>query len=246
MTIYDYVSGKERVENILDNDLKIIEKDKVPSKDNFTFENGYISWVTGLFVDIRDSSSLFSNENNENVSKIIRSFCSEIIEILRDEENIREIGIRGDCVYSIHTTPKERDELKIARLAFWINTYMIMFNKLLVKRDFPQIDVGIGVATSKELVVKAGRKGVGIYDNVWIGNAVSKASKLSSIGNKDDYGPIVFSKESYNYFIRHLDNENTEDAYSWFTEHYDKYLGYFYSANIVKKEFRDWINEKII
>ena len=243
MSVYDYVQGKKRIEDILDNDLKVIEKDKVPSKDNFTFENGYVSWVTGLFVDIRDSSSLFANDNNEDVSKIIRSFTSEVIEILRNEKNIREIGIRGDCVYSIHTTPKKGDELRVARRSFWINTYMKMLNKLLIHRGFSEIEVGIGVATSKELVVKAGRKGVGIYDNVWIGKAVSKASKLSSLGNKDNYGPIIFSETSYDNFIKQLDKENDGDAYSWFTKHYDNVLGYFYSGNVIKLGFDEWIDK---
>ena len=52
--------------------------------------------MSGIFVDIRDSSKLFADENKEKVSKIVRAFSSEIIEILRDDENLREIGIRGD------------------------------------------------------------------------------------------------------------------------------------------------------
>ena len=58
MAIYDYHKGKERVENILDNELKVVEQGKLPHDDSFTFTNGYYSWVTAIFVDIRDSSSL--------------------------------------------------------------------------------------------------------------------------------------------------------------------------------------------
>lgn len=102
MSVYDYKQGKNRVESIFDNYMEIEEKDRLPSDENFTFENGYLSWVTAIFVDIRDSTSLFAN-NDEPTAKVVRAFTSEIIEILRNDENIREIGIRGDCVYAIYT-----------------------------------------------------------------------------------------------------------------------------------------------
>lgn len=83
MASYDYKEGKKRVEAILDNELEIIEQDKLPAIDKLTFDNAYKSWVSAIFVDIRDSTSLFTEEDKEKVSKIIRSFTSEIIEILR-------------------------------------------------------------------------------------------------------------------------------------------------------------------
>lgn len=95
MATYDYIKGEKRIEGILDNELKIIEQNELPNDEPFTFSNGYYSWVSGIFVDIRDSSKLFADENKEKVSKIVRAFSSEIIEILRDDENLREIGIRG-------------------------------------------------------------------------------------------------------------------------------------------------------
>lgn len=40
----------------------------------------------------------------------MKSFTSELIEILRKNDNLRDIGIRGDCIYAIYTTPKETDD----------------------------------------------------------------------------------------------------------------------------------------
>ncbi|NQT57762.1 MAG: hypothetical protein HQ557_02145 [Bacteroidetes bacterium] len=96
---YDYKIGKERIKEILDNELQVIENNKIPSNDNFTFSNAYYGWVTGIFIDIRDSSDLFTKED-------------------------------------------------------------------------------------KELVIKAGRKDTGINNQVWIGDAVSKASTLSTLGTE--------------------------------------------------------------
>ena len=98
MASYDYEAGRERIDAILDNKLDVVETDIIPNDQDFTFENGYYGWVTGVFVDIRDSSTLFADGDKEKVSKIVRCFTSEIIEILRGNDNEREIGIRGDCV----------------------------------------------------------------------------------------------------------------------------------------------------
>lgn len=114
MAEYDYRRGKERIEEILDNELKIIDQKNIPTDSAFTFFNGYYSWVSAIFVDMRDSSTLFADKDKEKVSKIIRSFTSEIIEILRSDDNLREIGIRGDCVYGIYSTPQKNDILELA------------------------------------------------------------------------------------------------------------------------------------
>jgi len=240
MATYDYKNGKERIEDILYGKLEVVKKDKLPKESEFTFDNAYQSWVTGLFVDIRNSTKLFSEEDKNQVSKIIRSFTSEIIEILRLDNNLREIGIRGDCVYAVYATPQKDDIYEIADKSFFVNTFMKMLNSLLEKRGYPTIEVGIGVSSAEELVVKAGRENVGINNLVWIGDAVTKASKFSGFGNKNGCKSLVFSYVSYINIIERLKTEN-KDAESWFTEKYDLELGRYYTANIVKTEFNDWI-----
>ena len=93
MADYDYKVGKQRLEEILDNDMEVVEQDKLPNDDDFTFTNGYYSWVSAIFVDMRDSTELCADEDKEKLAKVFRSFSSEIIEILRDDDNLREIGI---------------------------------------------------------------------------------------------------------------------------------------------------------
>ena len=67
MASYDYKEGKKRVEAILDNELKIIEQDKLPAIDKLTFDNAYKSWVSAIFVDIRNSTALFTEEDKEKL-----------------------------------------------------------------------------------------------------------------------------------------------------------------------------------
>lgn len=243
MATYDYKAGKKRIDNILSNNLEVIENNKVPKDSEFTFDNAYYSWVTGLFVDIRDSSSLFSDEDKEKVSKVIRSFTSEIIEILRNDENLREIGIRGDCVYAIYTTPQTDDISEIMDKAYYINTYMKMLNILLKDKNYPTISVGIGISSAQELVVKAGRKDVGINSKVWIGDAVTKSSNLASLGSKNGLKAIVISSCTHSNIIDKFVRKNGEEARSWFTCHSDAKHGTYYDASIIKTEFDKWIND---
>ena len=74
MATYDYRKGKERIENILYNDVEVIKQEKLPKESGFTFDDAYQSWVTGLFVDIRDSTKLFSEEDKNDVSRLIRNY----------------------------------------------------------------------------------------------------------------------------------------------------------------------------
>lgn len=241
MAYYDYKEAKKRVDAILNDKNDIEEKDKVPTEKNFTYHNGYYAWVTALFVDIKDSTKLFSENRKTSTSKIIRSFTSEIIEILRGDDNLREIGIRGDCVYAIYTCSTDDENYKVSAKTFYINTYLNMLNKLLSNKKMPNIEAGIGVSTAKELVVKAGREGSGINNLVWIGKAVTYASKFSSKANRDGYGSIIFSDNFYNSVINKLVDKNP-NAKTWFTEYYDDDLGTFYNADIIIKDFNEWID----
>jgi len=241
MAHYDYKEGKKRINDILNNKLEVIKDSRIPKDESLTFKNAYYGWVTGIFVDIRDSTTLFSAEDKEIVSKMIRTFTSEIIEILRDDDNLREIGIRGDCVFAVYTTPLMDDIYNIADNAFQVNTFIKMLNKLFDKKSFPNIEVGIGIASSQELVVKAGRKGTGINNSVWIGDAVTTAANLSALGNKNGYSTIAMSSLTYDNIIEKMVVE-TATAKSWFTRRIDPALGAFYNAEIIKTDFDNWIS----
>lgn len=245
---YDYKQGKKRIEEILNNSINIVDSEKIPQDDSaFTFNNGYYNWITGIFVDIRDSSRLFSKKglsDKKKTAKLVRAFTSEIIEILRDDKNLREIGIRGDCVYAIYTTKSKGDELVCADKTFYINTYLNMLNKLLKERGEETFKAGIGMATDKELVIKAGRSRTGINSKVWIGNAVTRASNLSSLGESSiTTNRMFYSKSSYDAFIDGLKKRNNgKDVDSWFKRYVDDEGEVSYHASIVKSEYKEWVD----
>ncbi|MBN6188275.1 adenylate cyclase [Aneurinibacillus sp. BA2021] len=240
---YDYKDRKKKVEEILDNTDKVNEVEKFPRDEDFTYTNGYKAWAGAIFVDLRDSTTLFTQSNEIDISKVIRGFTSEIIEILRkdtDGNDLKEIGIRGDCVFAVYSTPLKSDIYEIANRSFHINTYMKMLNKLLAERNLPTIKAGIGLATATTLAVKAGRKSSGVNNLVWIGESVTLASKLSDLGNKNGIDPIVMSSTFYSNYI---DVESNSNAKDWWTKKYDDTYGTYYHSNVIKTCFNDWIDD---
>ena len=157
-----------------------------------------------------------------------------MIEILRKSNKLRDIGIR-DCVYVIYST-HDKQMMKIYLRACYCNTYILMLNKLLKQHKLPSIKIGIGLATSKTLVIKAGRKYVGINDKIWIGNSVIDASNFSAIANTGNFGAIVMSPNFYKYIL-----EYEEDIHEDIIKKDSKY-GECYSANIIITDFEEWIN----
>lgn len=233
--MYDYKEGKKRVEKILRNDLEVKENNRLPKSEELTFDNAYYSWIGSIFIDIRNSSFLFKNENNKNISKIIKSFSSELIEILRENYNIRDIGIRGDCVYAIYTVPDKNDFYDLYLKAAYCNTYIKMLNKLLVNHNLPTFKAGIGLGASQTLVVKAGRKHVGINDKIWIGSSIIDASNFSSIANTYGFENIVMSSVFYKNL--HDVHKDVEKYFSFNISNY----GNCYSGDVIMTEFNDWI-----
>lgn len=239
---YDYKKGKQRVEAIFDGKMEVVEKDSLPSGDNFTFDNAYHSWIMAIFVDIRNSTELMSNKDQEYVAKVVRSFTSEVIEILRGDDRERELGIRGDCVYAIYTTPLKSDIYEVFDKAVWVNTYINMLNKILTRRNLGKIRAGIGVAVGNDHVIKAGRKDTGINSIVWMGDAVSKAAKLSSYGDKNGYSRIFLSSIAYSNLIDEYNERMPEkNPESWFHRCDSVMFGARY-CNIVMTNMDEWVN----
>lgn len=237
--MYKYEDSKANIINILKSETPIKTKKSIPSDQEFTYENGITCYVSAIFVDIKNSSELFKTKD-EKLARLLRAFTSEIITIFQNFSKYSQIGIRGDCVYAIYSTPNIDDINEIFDIATYVNTFMKMFNKLLAENKYPNIGVGIGLGCDEELVIKAGRSGTGINDKIWIGKAVVDASNLSSIANRHGYEKIAMNSCFYTNLMdkykKHLD---------WFTKvpksnHFEET---FYQCNIIKSSFNKWIED---
>lgn len=242
---YDYKEGKNKLEEILNNNTEIQNKNVPKDDTNFTYDNGIRSWIGAIFVDIVSSKKLIENEEDIVVAKILRSFASEVISIMNSSNNARQIGVRGDCVYGVFSTPNQNDTYELLTIGTYINCLIKMLNRLLINKGYPTINIGIGIGVGKDLVIKAGKKGTGINDRIWIGKAVIDACVLADKAGRNGNSTIGVSYLAFINFIERLEKENSK-ARSWFTEKYDYDINsYTYYGNIIDTTFDKWIEENL-
>lgn len=245
---YNCEDSRDRVKEILSSKTSIVKKERIPAnEDEFTYSNGIKSWVGAIFIDMVDSSKLCKSAD-EKTARVFRAFCSEVIAILKDDSNYRQIGIRGDCVYSINTTPNQGDLVEMFNTAVRVHTFMKMYRKLLLKYGYDPIRVGIGLGCSEDLIVKAGQTGSGINDKVWIGKAVVDASHLGDKANRNGVDPIAMSPLFYNNIHELLEKEN-EKYKTWIKPYKSGLYTYsnteFYHCDIIFTDFDKWIEEEL-
>ena len=235
--MYNYRDGRSNIINILKTETDVIKSSGIPKDDgSFTYKNAYLTWASAIFIDIKDSSTLF-NTKDEKLARLMRAFTSEIISIFQGLVNYRQIGIRGDCVYAIYDTIYQKDICDVFRIAYELNTFMEMFNKIIIEHGYSPITAGIGLGCDEELIIKAGKTGTGINDKIWIGKAVVDASNLSGEANRNGMKPIAMSSVFYNNIIDILVKENGKYK-EWIKYSHTKKC---YHCNIIETNFNDWI-----
>ncbi|MGE2690345.1 adenylate/guanylate cyclase domain-containing protein [Mycolicibacterium pulveris] len=231
---YDHVASFSRIDDILALPRGNYEEVKeLPDRDALTFENGFYAYCSAIFVDIRDSSSLPTHYNRPALAKLYRAYISEAVAILNSFEKTREINIVGDGVWAVVNTPKKSDINAVFSLGARINTLMKVLNYKLDKAGYEEpVKAGVGMDYGRALMIKAGFKGSGINDVVYMGDVVNHAAKLAAKANKD-YSPPIFIG---NVFANNLDADRTELITK-------DYLNDCYTADCVNTAMNDWYKE---
>lgn len=195
---FDIKNSLSRIRHYLTDAIDAESVKEVPKEGEITYDNGYYVSCCAVFVDIRDSSSLTYEDTKKNVSKIYRSFVSEVTAIMQCLKQCKHINIVGDCVSGVFDTANPQQDLgEIFVMIARINSIIQILNKELIKNDLPQIKVGIGADFGKTLVIKAGYQGSELDDLVWIGRVVNQAAHLCDMANKQQYPIVLCSKNFY-------------------------------------------------
>lgn len=184
----------DRIREILDAaDQSFEERDSIPPAEQLTYSNGFYVYCTALFIDIRGSSKLPENHTRPVLAKIYRTYLSECVAILNQDANCREVFINGDCVTGIFdTTTKPAIDSAFFRAA-QLNTMLKLLNWRLDQKGYTPIQCGIGIDYGRALMLKAGFRGSGINEIVWMGDVVNNASNLCHQGNKGSRKAIQVS-----------------------------------------------------
>lgn len=217
---YNYDRSRGRIDTILDNlNTKFIEdEEQDPLKSMLTFNDAKKLLVDVLVVDIRDSTTLSelltivrkeinitqeeeNKKEKERVSilkKIYGAYISEVIAVLKGNKYIKKIYIEGDGIWATFESNHNRNTHLVFASAVRVSSIVETINSKLRDKDYPHIEIGIGIETGVSYYIKGGYKNSGINEEVWIGNVVNKAFKFCSYANKKPIKEIVVSSNVYN------------------------------------------------
>ena len=234
---YILEESDERIREILKtSDNEYEELDEIPSRDRLTYNNGFYVYCTALFVDVRNSSTLPDRYRRPTLARIYRSYISEVVALLNGNQDCREINIHGDSVWGIFNTRYKSDIDDVFSTAAKISSIIDLINCRLQKSGIEPITVGIGLDYGRALMIKAGYKGSGINDVIWMGDVVNHAAKLCGYGNKtsDDYEFMVSSA-----FQQNLNDDNKK----LLTYNHNRGC---YHGNVINTYINNWIEEKCV
>lgn len=232
-TSYDHVAGNDRIKEILNSsDINYEDVNSIPSRDKLTFTNGYYVNCGAMFVDIRGSSELPQTHKRPRLARIYRSYISELVAVFSDHSMVSEINIQGDCVWGIFDCPYRQYINELFSTAAKVSSAIHILNWRLSKKGIDELTIGIGLSYGRALMIKAGYKGSGINDVVWMGDVVNEASKLCSNGNK---GWSNFEMMVSEVFRNNL-NEHNQKLLEWNSSQS------CYHGNVVNTEMEKWLN----
>jgi class 3 adenylate cyclase len=231
---YDHIKSAARIQDILDASNSNFETvDSIPSRDKLTFTNGFYVNCTALFVDIRGSSDLTNEHTRPVLSKIYRAYISEVVAVMNGATTCAEVNIVGDCVNSIHDTPLKSQIDEVFSTAAEVSSLIDILNHKLKKKNYTIIEVGIGIAYGRALMIKAGYSGSGINDVVWMGDVVNEASNLCSNANKAG---------TYETMVSNVVQNNLNDHNKGLLSYCSSYS--CYHGHIINTAMNDWLKEQ--
>ena len=236
---YDLSNSILRIDEYLNNQGEYEERHAIPTRSQLTFSNGFYVDCYAVFVDIRSSSQLPQLHQKRVLAKIYRSYISELTAIMQEFDNCKEVNIVGDCVSGIFCRNNKDDVMQPFQAAYTINGIIKVLNYKLEKKGWSTIKIGIGIASGKALMIRAGYKGSGLNDVVWMGDVVNQASNLSNIANKNGNNVIVVSEGVYNDLYGKL-GENNVPYQEMLTK--VNFYNDFYSGNIVLTTIQNWLD----
>lgn len=195
---YDVTASDERIKEILGSSESFDEVGSIPSRNTLTYSNGFYVNCTAVFIDIRGSSKLTDTHTRPVIGKIFRSYISECVAIMNDNESCKEVFITGDCVSGIFDSPYQFQIVNAFETAGKLSSLIKLLNWHLENKSYQPISCGIGIAFGRALMIQAGAKGSGVNDVVWVGDVVNDAAHLCHEGNRGFRSPVQISKTVFN------------------------------------------------
>lgn len=160
-------------------------------------------------------------------------YISELVAVLKSDVLSREVSIHGDAVWAVYDTPLQTDIDRVFARAYAAHSLVRTLNYKLEHRAIQHIEVGLGMSYGRALMIKAGYKGSGINEVVWMGDVVNEASRLAGYGNKTYFDqPLMVSPVFYGNL-----NEDNKRFLNWHRERG------CYHGNVVDLHMDAWLQQ---
>lgn len=183
--------------------LQNVMSDQLPLISDLADSNKiYLSKVSVLFVDMRESTKLPEKFNAAQLVKIYRSYIRTIVQAIRYSGGVVR-DFMGDGVLAVFVDNVDgKSEDKAVRAARYITTAVDkLLNPVLDREIKHRISCGIGIHTGEIALSKVGMKGKEKQENAedefgiaWIGNSTNLACKFSgAVG----HGTIFICSSTY-------------------------------------------------
>ncbi len=245
--MYDYISRKKNIIDILSNSNLPKEVKKIPKNKEFIHEFAGIKvWASVVNVRIINYSEITTNKNINQKIMVLKALNTELIEIMSSTELLREYRVVGENIYAIYSAPLKSNINTVSNILTLINSFFKMFNKILASKKVNEINYCISMSTDTEYIVSSKTnfeefETMRIDNLIHIGNVVFNSIKMCTFNQPLR---IIYDNTSYINFIDTWEKDN-ENCKSWFTDFKEESKTY-HTCSVVRKNFDKWIDEGMI
>lgn len=192
--IYAYLKAKKSEEGLRSAFSLYVSPEMIPQlgKDPSSLKlGGEKLWLTALFTDIEDFTSISEDMPAEKTSEMLNAYFSEVMDVIFKNQGTL-LKFIGDAVFAVWGAPIKLDnhaEMAI-KTAIAIQKEVHRFNQ---SDRFPPLKTRIGIHTGPMLVGNLGSKRR--FDYTAIGDSVNLSARIEGI-NKYFGTEILFSENT--------------------------------------------------
>ncbi|MBF0276423.1 MAG: cyclic nucleotide-binding domain-containing protein [SAR324 cluster bacterium] len=224
--------------------------------ENITVGDAESDFVTVLFSDIRNFTTLSESLTPQEIFKFLSAYLSRMSEPIHKHGGFIDKFI-GDAIMAIFNRPgsPDSDEAQGAiQAAIGLYETLQIYNQHRKNCNYPPLDIGIGIHSGPVMMGTVGSESR--MDFTVIGDTVNVASRLESL-TKYYQVPLIISYQTHrlldlsHYHARELDTVKVKgksekvviyEVFSGFTEEFDKKceLLPIYNRALIHYQIQDW------
>lgn len=229
MVPYNFIESLKRIDDLIDADVLSSHLPFVPTQTELTENNVTVANSTVVYIRIKLEIS-----NQEKITlnqyKPFIAFMNETANIVKGNDNCRDISFVNDAVQIIYSTPKKVDVDSVIDDVARIRTLYMIINKKFEDTNALKLSATVGVDYGQLMLLPFASS----YDNksfVWYGQPLINAKSLTEKNTSDN---IFISEVIWNNIKP--ENQRLFKQNSLFENYYE--------GNIINVIMNNWLVSK--